>query len=189
MIERALFVRALRWADGVPEFFTKWTAGDQAHAAFAFLGDYLPTAAEEQQIPGLGPGAVHWLVVHVVRHLQPFFVPCNICSPLPPGVKVGPDGSDAGTIRVYGAAGVISPGHVSIQWRAAKSTTPAALEKLKQYILRGDLRQAEIDRLAAADGGLADGQATTAHIDSHDRQANARGTVAPESDRRSGFRG
>jgi hypothetical protein len=157
-LERALYNGRLRpWADRVPGLHSM-TAGEQAANALQFLQRFLPTRDEIDALERLGlfPGAVDVLLVHLIEHLrkqQSLCQPCVICRPLE-GLRVGLSGE--GKIGVWqtdvNADLKIHPGDRSVSWHCATYSSPAALAKLKDYILRGDLRlrQAEIDRLACA---------------------------------------
>jgi hypothetical protein len=120
------------------------TAGEQTCLALAeFFPQYLPNNAAADALDGLQPGAMDSLVVHLLEHLrlrQPLNTPCAICKPLQ-GLKVAQDG--VGTVRVYQmnvtADVKISPNDRAIAWRCAALSKPAALEKLKEIILSGDV--------------------------------------------------
>jgi hypothetical protein len=130
-VEQALFGRARRWA--VATDLYRWDRGYQAHLALEFFEDFLP-----YEVPGTIQEVMTQIRLHVVLHLlhrgSLLRGRCLMCDP-PPGV---------------------SDQHCSRRWRWATDWTkrfPCVLEELKKFILAGDQRRAEIDRLAAADGG------------------------------------
>jgi len=153
-IEAALYNgRLLPWVDAIPGFWSL-TAGEQALIAYQFLQPFLSTRDEIAALEALGlfPGAIELLVVHLIEHLHKRLSlkqPCAVCKPLE-GLRVGFNGG--GKICVWqtnvNADVKIRPGDRSPSWHCANLSSPEALEKLKQYILRGD----GIGRLAA--GGV-----------------------------------
>ena len=143
-LERALYKgRLLPWVDAIPGFWSL-TAGEQALIAHQFLQPFLPTRDEIDALEAIGlfPGAVDVLIVHLIEHLnkrQPLSQPCAICRPLE-GLRVGFNGG--GKICVWQANVnvdvTIRPGDRSPSWHCATLSSPAALAKLKDIILRGD---------------------------------------------------
>lgn len=118
------------------------TLGEQALIAHQFLQPFLPTADEADALEALGlyPGAVEVLIVHLIEHLHkrlPLSRPCAICKPLK-GLKVGVTGEGKIAVWQTDADVKIRPGDRSPAWHCANLSSPAALEKLKDIILRGD---------------------------------------------------
>jgi hypothetical protein len=137
-VERALLGRLARRAAAEPSFYSH-TPVERTFLCIQWLARFL-APADGMVIDGLYPTAIDSICVHVIGHLsarRPLSKPCVICAPLPKGVTVGPD--SAGEIKVWARDGVeIRRNYRNILWHLAKCSSPAALEVLKQQILKGD---------------------------------------------------
>lgn len=144
-LERALLDRLARRAAAEPDFFSH-TPVERTFLCIQWLAPFL-APADGMAIDGLYPTATDSICVHVIGHLsarRPLSKSCVICQPLPKGVTVGLDGP--GEIKVWVGEGIkIRLNDRNILWHLATHSSPAALQVLKEYILRGD----GIDRRAA----------------------------------------
>ena len=138
-VERALYGRLARCAAAEPGFYTH-TPVERTFLCVQWLARFL-APADGMVINGLYPTALDSICVHVIGHLsarRPLSKPCVICQPLPKGVIVGPDGV-SGEIKVWVGDGVkIRLNDRNILWHCATYSSRAALEVLKEIILKGD---------------------------------------------------
>jgi hypothetical protein len=137
-VELALYGRLTRRAAAEPGFFSH-TPVERTFLCVQWLARFL-APADGMVIDGLYPTALDSICVHVIGHLsarRPLSKPCAICQPLPKGVTVGPDGS--GEIKVWVGDGVrIRLNDRNILWHCATHSSRAALQVLKEIILKGD---------------------------------------------------
>ena len=137
-VELALYHRLARCAAAEPDFYSH-TPVERTFLCIQWIARFL-ASADGMVIDGLYPTALDSICVHLIGHLsarRSLSKPCVICQPLPQGVTVGPDG--AGEIKVWVGDGVrIRLNDRNILWHCATYSSPAALAKLKDIILRGD---------------------------------------------------